>query len=274
MGDNYGKKTYAPVDICQQIDFQTYVDSVKQKTTTWYIFENFMKDLTYSSVPKLKLLNAVLLIELTTDYSDIDRLKYLNSILMAEFKELIEKEENSLNTENEYYEESQNSVVLSDSTEEIIKEESESEIIQIPEDELKEDIDITSTNVKLFSCQFCNKRYGINFHLKQHIKNIHEEKNKVAQILNEEEINETTSNIELQTSIESKNKEPEELYSSHDEEDKCGSKDESSSKEGNLKKHFHKKANKDYRCDSCEKLFSRAELFCPKFHFFRSQTVH
>ena len=142
MGENYGRKTYASAGSSHEINFQTYVDSVKQKTSTWHIFENFMKDLTYSSIPRLKLLNAVLLIELTTDYSDIDRLKYLNSILMAEFKELIEKEDNFLSTENE--EESQNSEVLSDSTEEIIKEESETEIIQILEDEVKEDVDKTS----------------------------------------------------------------------------------------------------------------------------------
>ena len=336
MGENYGKKTYASVDSSPEINFQTYVDSVKQKTTTWYIFENLMKDLTYSSIPRLKLLNAILLIELTTDYSDIDRLKYLNSILMAEFKELIEKEENSLNTENEYYEESQNSVVLSDSTEEIIKEESESakdefegendvedevknevegvdhvqdenededqaedkieienkvededtaeDKIEIEDeeelrDEEKEDLGPISTNntmntkqlklyENIFSCPFCNKKYGINFHLKQHIRNAHEERNMVVvekekSTIQQDSIDETIIEIkrdsEDQILCEDENKRHENFDSLIHEENKC---DLAGgillSKAGNLNKYIPNvhEGYKDHICESCGKSFS------------------
>ena len=131
MGENYGRKTKVSMNTSEEIDFQDYVDSVKQKTTTWHIFEKLMKDLAYSSIPRLKLLNAILLIELTTDYSDIDRLKYLNSILLTEFKEFMEKEDDFQNTEkNVQFEELQNF----DTTNEIlIKEENETQIEQIVE---------------------------------------------------------------------------------------------------------------------------------------------
>ena len=95
MGENYERrKTKVSMNTSEEINFQTYVDLVKQKTISWHIFENLVKGLAYSSIPRLKLLNASLLIELTTDYSDIDRLKYLNSILLTEFKEIIEREDN------------------------------------------------------------------------------------------------------------------------------------------------------------------------------------
>ena len=87
----------------EEIDFQTYVESAKQRKTPWIIFETLMKDLTYSNIVRLKRLNAMLLIELTIDYSDLDRLKYLNSILLTEFKELIEREgDNFQNTSKRY----------------------------------------------------------------------------------------------------------------------------------------------------------------------------
>ena len=107
--------------------FQSYVESAKQRKIPWNIFEDLMKDLAYSNTVRLKLLNAILLIELTTDYSDIDRLKYLNSILLTEFKEIIEREDNFLNTENEQFEESQNSESDSDN-ELVIKEDNETQI--------------------------------------------------------------------------------------------------------------------------------------------------
>ena len=34
----------------EEIDFQNYIDSVKQKKTPWDIFENLMKDLSYSNI--------------------------------------------------------------------------------------------------------------------------------------------------------------------------------------------------------------------------------
>ena len=73
----------------EEINVQIYVESVKQGKTPWNIFEHFMKDLCYSNASRLKHLNAILLIELTSNYTDIERLKYLSSILLAEFKKII-----------------------------------------------------------------------------------------------------------------------------------------------------------------------------------------
>ena len=64
-------------------NFQHYVDAVKQKEMTWNIFQDLVEDFSHSDVYKLKLLNAILLTELTMNYSDLDRLKYLNVILIT-----------------------------------------------------------------------------------------------------------------------------------------------------------------------------------------------
>ena len=134
MGENLRTKTKISMHNSEEIKFQNYVDSAKQRKIPWNIFEDLMKDLAYSNTVRLKLLNAILLIELTTDFSDLDRLKYLNSLLLTEFKEFIEREDNFPKNENERFEESSNNTILSDSIDEIIKEESETEIIQILED--------------------------------------------------------------------------------------------------------------------------------------------
>ena len=91
MEKDFRRKTKVSMNASEEINFQTYVDLVKQKSITWNVFENLLKGLAYSSIPRLKLLNAILLVELTTNYSDLDRLKYLNSILLTEFKEIMEK---------------------------------------------------------------------------------------------------------------------------------------------------------------------------------------
>ena len=235
MGEKFQTKKKISMNSSEEINFQNYVESVKQKKIPWNIFEDFMKDLAYSNSQRLKLLNAILLIELTTDYSDLDRLKYLNSLLLTEFKEFIEREDNFPYIENENFEESR--VILSDSADEIIKEESETEIIQILEDadEVKEYVYKRSINdngnsnqmkpnAKHFSCQFCNKQYSINFHLKQHIKKVHEQKNKFAnkmsavdQDLYDEIIKEITND---QTSTKNEDKISKDFDSSHDEEEK------------------------------------------------------
>ena len=83
------------------INFQPYIDSVKQRKIPWNMFEKFMKDLTsYMNCERLKKLNDILLTELTIYYSDLDRLKYLNVILMAELKNYIENKYNFENTES------------------------------------------------------------------------------------------------------------------------------------------------------------------------------
>ena len=67
MEEIFGTKTKISMNSSEEINFQTYVESAKQRKTPWNIFENFMKELTYSSIVKLKRFNAILLIELTMD---------------------------------------------------------------------------------------------------------------------------------------------------------------------------------------------------------------
>ena len=171
----------------EEIDFQNYVDSVKQKKTTWNIFESLIKDFIYSDIKRLKLINAILLTELTPNNSDIDRLKYLNSILMSEFKQLIQREEeNDLanEAENENLDETEILKVCSDVDDKIIKEENEIQsAVEIIEGEdlpilimdRVEPNQIQSKEIaKTFQCNVCNKMYSINFHLIQHIRKVHE----------------------------------------------------------------------------------------------------
>ena len=80
-----------------KINFQRYVDAVKQKEMTWNIFQGLVEDFSHSDVYRLKILNAILLTELTIDYSDLDRLKYLNIILLSEFKNYIQRIDLNIN---------------------------------------------------------------------------------------------------------------------------------------------------------------------------------
>ena len=62
----------------KDINFQYYVDAVKQKKIHWHIFVGLIQDVSYSDLKSLKILNAILLTELTMNCSDLDKLKYLN----------------------------------------------------------------------------------------------------------------------------------------------------------------------------------------------------
>ena len=76
----------------KEINFQHYVDLVKQNKLHWNIFIDFLQDLSYSDKGKLRYLNAILLAELTLNYSDMDKLIYLNKILLSEFKNFIQSD--------------------------------------------------------------------------------------------------------------------------------------------------------------------------------------
>ena len=52
----------------EEINFQQYVDSVKQKQIPWNIFINLLQDISNSD--RLRKLNAILLTELTLNYSN------------------------------------------------------------------------------------------------------------------------------------------------------------------------------------------------------------
>ena len=56
----------------EEIDFQQYVDSVKQKRIDWNLFVNVIKDISYSDKDRLRILNATLLNELTLDHNAND----------------------------------------------------------------------------------------------------------------------------------------------------------------------------------------------------------
>ena len=58
----------------KEINFQHYVDLVKQNKLHWNIFIDLLQDLSYSDTGKLRYLNAILLAELTLNYSDMDKL--------------------------------------------------------------------------------------------------------------------------------------------------------------------------------------------------------
>ena len=73
----------------REINFQLYVESVKQRKISWNVFENLMKDFSYSDICKLKDLNAILFAELTPNHSNSDKFRYLNSIFLTEFKKII-----------------------------------------------------------------------------------------------------------------------------------------------------------------------------------------
>ena len=82
-------------------NFQYYVNTVKQKKITWNAFANFMQDLSFSDVKRLKYWNEFLLTELTDSYSDLVRLKYLNVLLMTKFKDFIQIKDDVEISENE-----------------------------------------------------------------------------------------------------------------------------------------------------------------------------
>ena len=91
----------------KEINFQQYINGVKQQKISWHFFINVMEDLTYLDITRLRNLNALLLIELTMNKSDIDKMKYLNGILLIQFKNLLQTKYNFEITENECLESSQ-----------------------------------------------------------------------------------------------------------------------------------------------------------------------
>ena len=83
----------------QEVNFQYYVDMVKQKEIAWHIFVKLMEDLSFWDVNRLNNFNEILLNELSISNSDMDRSKYLNGILMTKFKESIQTTDENTNVE-------------------------------------------------------------------------------------------------------------------------------------------------------------------------------
>ena len=76
------------------INFQHYIDLVKQNELNWNTFIVVLQELSYSDMDRLRYLNAILLNELTMNYSDMDKSKYLNVMLLNEFKNNIQRKDN------------------------------------------------------------------------------------------------------------------------------------------------------------------------------------
>ena len=157
----------------EEINFQHYVDAVKQNKIHWNIFEDLMQDLSYSDIDRLRILNAILLTELTMNYSDMDRMKYLNEILLIQFKNHIQKDQKFEIERDQNCEKSIES--HSNVHEETDDEEIKDELAFMEKEEVTEILS-SDNNSKSFSCHNCNKKYNIYFHLKQHMRNVHEEK--------------------------------------------------------------------------------------------------
>jgi hypothetical protein len=101
----------------EEINFKTLIDGVKQKEISWKFFTTLIQNLSYSDINKLRILNAILLTELTMNYSDIDKMKYLNEILMIQFKNHIQREHADFEmTENDHLEDSHDTDILNEET--------------------------------------------------------------------------------------------------------------------------------------------------------------
>ena len=113
-------------------NFQHYVDAVKQNEMSWNIFQDLVQEISHSDIDRLKILNAILLTELTINDSVLERLKYLNIILLTEFKNHIQRVDGF---EIEYTaEDGQNSSIGHDMNDTLIRKmstDSESQISQV-----------------------------------------------------------------------------------------------------------------------------------------------
>ena len=287
----------------EEINFQHYVDLVKQNQFPWNIFIDVMQDLSYSDVNKIRNLNTILLKELTMDYSEIDRLKYLNDILLIEFKNYVQQSQNFDMTLNNYCKKSVDLNVHEETNDEFEdnlpkKEETETDTsytnskmvesndhvdgkleddsISLPTEQITE----TNPNeiyMKTFLCHICNKEFHMNFQLKQHIRKFHEEKrtNSVQitiddnQVLDEHEIatDKKDNSIFDENNI---NKHVQVILADY-KDHKCNFCNKSFSQEGSLKMHIHLIHENDnyYRCETCDKSFSNARNLKRHIH-----TVH
>ena len=232
----------------------------------------------------LKYLNAILLNELTMNYSDMDKSKYLNVMLLNEFKNNIQRKDNLKMTQNEDFEECKES-----NDDQLLNKETTKQVatIQTPiEIDFKDNLvsckeemnefNSSENNVKIFLCDICNKEYSIYFHLKQHIRKVHEATrsfhlNSIQndQILEEHEIANNGNDKSILNVNNLKENAPLTHAGNTEHKWKCCGK--SFSQAETLKKHIQTvhKGHKDHKCESCGKSFSQAGTL--KKHI---QTVH
>ena len=288
----------------EEINFQLYVDLVKQNKLHWNIFINVMQDISYSDINRLKILNAILLSELTINFSDLDKMKYLNSILLIQFKNHIQIDENFEVIQNEDGEKSVESNApeepydeYKDNLTSLVKDEimeiypsdtnsqtDESNFHEEIADESKDDLlgeevnEIISseTNEKTFPCHICDKEYNIYFQLKQHISKVHEEKksrNFHVNINNDRKLDEHETTNKNVTLISNANilKEHVQVIQVDHKDHKCNFCDKLFSQKRRLKMHIGlvHKDDKDSKCKSCNKSFFNTNSLKRHIH-----TVH
>ena len=213
------------------------------------------------------------------NYSNMDKMKYLNGILLIQFKNHIQTKYEFKMTERDNGESLQESIAdqslndekLNETTEEISN---DKDIQILSANEIEEKISSTckeekirsyldENNPKLFLCYICNKKYNMNFHLKQHIKSIHEKRKNVNfydnTIHNDQKLNENEIAAKFITNANNLNSsiihEDQKVY-------KCEPCGKSYSSAEDLKRHIHTdhEDHKDHKCEYCSKSFSLAEF--------------
>ena len=247
----------------QDSNIQYYVNTVKQKKIHWDVFVKSMEDLSHSDMNKLKVLNEILLNELTISNTEMDRLKYLNVILMTKFKDSIQLGDNNVEIiENgdplEHYQTSTADYDLNEETIEEISSDNEIQISIVCKNEMKKIFDLPINEALLED----NFEFRENEDLEEYYQTptIHYDSN-------EETNQEMSSDNEIQASIIGTNERIENF-----------DKPESNQSQPNQTKfhcslcdkkydHLHLKKNnrnvhemkRKYKCDSCDKQFSQVE---------------
>ena len=106
----------------EEINFQLFIDGMKQKKITWNFFIDLIQNLSHSDIDKLRNLNKILLMELTMNLSDLDRLRYLNEILLIQFKNFIDIEHaNQDNSEDSNVNPIMNEETLEETSKELVE---------------------------------------------------------------------------------------------------------------------------------------------------------
>ena len=221
-------------------------------------------------------------------------MKYLNKLLLNQFKKYLQKEDDNEMIENDHIEgslqESNDDVKNEENFKEISEEILTNKDDQIPiGNEFDEDLkyisckeeiiecDPDTTSPKTFLSHICNNEYNMYFHLKQHIKNIHEKFksynirqntiHKDQKLIEYEIVDKTiskTNNLKRHkdhickpcgksfTQADSLRNHIQTIHEGH-KDHKCKLCGKSFFQTSNLKKHIYTihEVHKDHKCESC-----------------------